>query len=270
MNSHPDSQKVDAVAKNVIEQIKKRQIRPIPRWRVLLKRSLLWIALTLFTLLGMAAVALSLVDFKIAVTDTQSVLQRRTLLLLSSLPWVWLGLVAIFGSIALISYRLTPRGYRYSLARVFLLTLFLSILGGGLLHATGAVNQIETHWSKNLEPFRNFQHFLQTRMQQMWMNPESGFLMGRILIEGEDKIDALDSVMLEDVNGTIWQLDLVGAEWRGLHRISVDKRVRIVGRKLTDGKFKASHVLPMPGHGMGRGMGQGPGRGLGPGKRFER
>ena len=100
----------------LLNTIKERNIQPTPRWYFLIKNLLIWLGFALAILLG--GLAFSVILFAIQQTDfnvTSHLGHSRLELFLGLLPFAWVFFLIIFLALSIITFRYSPKGYKFSL-----------------------------------------------------------------------------------------------------------------------------------------------------------
>ena len=227
------------ISKDILQKIKKDEVRPYHRQYFLLKRSVIWTVFGLSILLGSVASAIALFQLRYAEWDLYKHLSHSLAeFVLLVIPFFWLIFLLGFTGFAYYYFRRTEQGYRYAAAWVILLSIILSIIGGGLLYSTGLPDKLERVFQENLPFYRK----LQERKQKVWMSPMHGLLAGRII-----KIISDQKVEIEDLQGNHWIIDIADTIWRGRLRPAEDLKIKILGEMKGQNRFVANEIRPWQG-----------------------
>lgn len=233
---------MEEVTKNTLQKIKKENIKPIPKWQFLLKDSLVWGLFVLNLILGSIGFAISLyiLGNNDVILDSSLVTNAWEWIILS-IPVAWILLTVFFLFIAYYNFKHTSGGYRFTVVKIFLMNLVVSIVLGVVINGFGLSQKLNTMFSDNI-PFYN--HTMDLR-SEVWMRPESGYLAGTIVdINLDTKI-----LKIEDLNGKSWTISYSEATVRGRVSLQVGEEIKIVGKIVSDSLFEASEIRPWAGNG---------------------
>ncbi len=227
------------ISKNILQKIKKDEVRPYPKQYFLLRRSVIWTVFGLSILFGSVAGAIALFQLRYAEWDLYKHLSHSPVeFLLLVIPFFWLIFLLGFAGFAYYYFRRTEHGYRYAAIWVMLLSIVLSIIGGGLLYSTGLSEKLERVFQENLPFYRD----LQERKQKVWMSPMRGLLAGRII-----KIISDQKVEIEDLQGNNWIIDIADTIWRARLRPAENLKIKILGEMTGQNRFVANEIRPWKG-----------------------
>ena len=227
------------ISKNILQKIKKDEVRAYPKQHFLLRRSVIWTVFGLSIFLGSVASAIALFQLRYAEWDLYKHLSHRPVeFVLLVIPFFWLIFLLGFTVLAYYYFRRTEHGYRYAAIWIILLSIALSIIGGGLLYSTGWSERLERVFQEKLPFYRE----LQERKQKVWMSPMHGLLAGRII-----KIISDQKVEIEDLQGNIWVIDIADTVWRGRLRPAENLKIKILGEMTGQNRFVANEIRPWKG-----------------------
>ena len=233
---------MEEVSKNTLQQIKKENIKPIPKWQFLLKDSLVWGLFAINLILGSIGFAISLyiLGSNDVLLDTSLVKNAWEWIILS-IPIAWILLTILFVFIAYYNFKHTKEGYRFTVVKIFLMNIVVSIVLGVVMNGFGLSQKLNTIFSDNI-PFYN--HTMDLR-SEVWMRPESGYLAGSIVdINSDTKI-----LKIEDLKGKIWDIQYQDATVKGRVVLELGEEIKIVGNAVSDNVFEASEIRPWVGNG---------------------
>ncbi len=194
------------LSKKTLDQIETGNIRPYSIWRFRALKMLVWSMFVLSILTGSIGTAVAIFLVKNADWDLYRhfghSLAEFSLLIL---PWFWILFICMFTLFAYYYFRKTGRGYKLNTIRVIFLSISLSVAIGTVLSLTTLPEKIESTFNKTLPWYTHMHRHRHT----MWMNPEKGFLVGTIG-QSTDTI-----IIITDLNGNTWQVDVSKTIWRG-------------------------------------------------------
>lgn len=227
------------LSKNILQKIKKDEVRPYPKQYFLLKRSVIWTVFGLSILLGSIAGAIALFQLRHAEWDLYKNLSHSLVeFVLLVIPFFWLIFLMGFIWFAYYYFRQTEHGYRHAAVWVISLSIVLSILGGGLLYSTGLPERLERVFQENVPFYRK----LQERKQRVWMSPGQGLLAGTIT-----KVISEQKVELKDLHGNNWVIDIADTIWRGQLKPAENLQIKILGEMKGQNRFVANEIRPWKG-----------------------
>ena len=232
------------LSKDILQKIKKDEVRPYPKEYFLLKRSVIWTVFGLSIFLGSVASAIALFQLRYAEWDLYKHLSHSLAeFVLLVIPFFWLIFLLGFTGFACYYFRRTEQGYRYAAVWVISLSIALSIIGGALLYSTSLPERLESVFQVNVPFYRK----LQERKQKVWMSPAQGLLAGTIT-----KVVSEQKVEIRDLHGNNWVIDIADTIWRGRLRPAEDLKIKILGHMKEQGRFVANEIRPWKGR-KGRG-----------------
>lgn len=223
------------LAKSIIGKIKKKQIKPTPKWIFLLKRSVIWGLFSLSVLFGSMAISIILFEMR----DMDYAVYKEmgnslTGFVLLALPYFWLVLLAGFLVLACYHFRHTKSGYHHNVLAIIGLSLIISIILGTGLYATGISENLENIFRK----IPNYER-LHFGKRILWNNTEGGFLAGTIIHMGDGRI-----ILLQDLKEESWHVDIQKAKMRREFEMKQGVRIRLIGTATGNYEFKAFRVAP--------------------------
>ena len=224
-----------------LHKIQNDKITPKPRWRFLLKNSIIW-GLGVFSLI-LGSVSMSLIYFMISNEDTGAYkLSDSSLweILLIIVPFFWIICLVIFAFAVYYYIKHTKKGYKYSANKIIFTILAASLFFGGILNAFGldriiddTLGQKAPYYDRVINPRLNY-----------WSSPENGRLTGLVVAE----VSPVEYDLI-DRGGEAWVTLLTDEDGSG--EMVVNRPVRLVGKNLGGHKFMVKEVLPV---GPGRGF----------------
>jgi signal peptidase I len=222
------------ISKNVLDKIKKEHIKPIPHWQFVLLHIVVWIGLVASIVLGSFAVGIVLRE--IFGTDWENVHRighDGIPGLVMVLPYVWfiaLGLTLFLSSILA---KHIKKSYKFSPLIITSGSILVSIILGSILYATNISDNFEQAVRDNFAPYRS----LQETKEGMWMAPENGVVIGRIVATEGDTM-----LIINDITGQRWRIDIEDAEKPARFEPTVGNGVMAIGELIENKLFKADEI----------------------------
>jgi len=221
----------------VLNELRDKDVRPVPAWRFVLNSALTWIGFGLFVLLG--AQSVSIILFLLSDNDWSELGYFRGGPIgyaFTVLPYVWVAALVLLVTIAYLEFRKTKGGYRYRSFAVIGAVVALSMVAGVSLHSAGLGKRADAMFENHLPQYRR----VVPRGIQIWDRPQAGRLVGEIENLGED-----GSFDLVTPSGESWTVH-PGKDHGGRMppAFREGEPVRVVGEPSGDGGFDAKAVLP--------------------------
>ncbi len=228
-------------SKFILDEIEKRHVELIPRWRFLVKRLSFWLLAAISVVTGGLAMATAIYvfidnDFIADHDYIHRFFTERPLVedIISSIPYVWLAALALFTLVAFFGFRHTKKGYRYSAPKVIAASLSASLFLSLCLNTVDVGGYIHRYLIENVHVYNN----LINANEQRWTNSQKGFLGGKVI-----KIDNVQhQIVLRDFNMGIWRVDINKAEVRPKTQIAPGKYLKITGIKTGRRTFQALSI----------------------------
>lgn len=231
------------VGENALANIKSKKIIPKSKWKCLLSSRLAWVFSFLFVLIG--SLAFSVILYMILNNDWDLYKHLGDSLLefvFATLPYFWIVVLLILGFLALYSSKFTEDGYRYKLATLIFIGLFLNIVFGGTFYALGMGELIDTRLQEDIPVY----NYLSTNKEKMWTQPEKGVLSGEVISLEENNI------AIKDYLGNVWDISLSSDILvKGRYQLRIGMKIKIIGKMIEDSSFLASEIRPWMGNGSG-------------------
>ncbi len=165
------------LSSQVLSKIHTKSVVPRSRWWFITREYGL-LLLCLFAIIVGAfamAVTMSVVSYRQA--SFYEVTHDSFLsFLIDVLPYLWIGLFVVMIILAAFNIKHLRRGYRHTLFKITIGSLFLSFVAGLLLHLLG----LGFGFDKSLGVYVN-NYTSQEKLEiQMWQNPQAGLLVGKL------------------------------------------------------------------------------------------
>lgn len=229
--------KADNFEKKIWGKISKTS--PTPRWQFLLKNYVVWLLAGLALLVG--SLAFSVVVYLSAGNDWAVLGQQRTSwleLLLLTLPYFWLLLLAALIFVAYYNIKHTKRGWSYPLSWIIGGSIILSLLFGALFFKAGLGRTIDDVLSQQRGPV--YARIFNPRLG-FWAEPNEGRLVGLVADDLGD-----NQFVIIDPEEKSWQVDTTQAEiMLPGSQLIVGKPVKISGQATAEDKFTATTVMSL-------------------------
>lgn len=222
--------------KKTVKKLKERHVTPIPRWRFVLEKLLLWVAV--IAVLVLAAVALSTSFFLITQFDWSSDFFGNLgffRFLFLSIPYFWIVLLASLILLAYLVVRKTESGYRYSWVKILLIIIGASIGMGAVAQFADIGRRTNDLAFSNIPRYYNFVRL----REHQWSDPEGGLLAGEIISIG------MNSINMEDLTGKEWSIKISDETFvASMAKIEKGEFIRILGNKGWASSFEAKSIMP--------------------------
>lgn len=213
-----------SISKRALENIKTKDIAPIPAWYFTVKKVSIWSVI----LVGVLLVALGLSIFWFGIFD-----QIVT-------PHTWLIVVLVFFVLSIYEFSRTKKGYRYERWQVVLVLIVIGLLGSVTMYKLGVAGKVDRKMGVDIPYYRR----IVPMKLATWNRPEVGYLSGIVVSNSSDL-----PFELEDFSGKQWVI--VGEPIiRGRVKLDSGEEVKIVGKMLNKNEFEAEEIRPWSG--MGR------------------
>lgn len=222
---------------NILNKIKKENIEPKARWTFLLRDWVMWGVGLLCLIVGSLAFAIILHMFKSGNWDLYRAAHGNVLAgFFSTLPYLWLLLLAIFIFVAYYNFTHTKKGYKFGIYTLILAAVLASILFGTGLYAIGAGSAADEVLSDRLPLYNR----IGNRHRVLWNRPEEGLLIGRVIEVNKDK----KLLNLLDIKKENWKVLFEHADLAPQVRLEKGIQLRMIGEKLDDKTFDARKIAP--------------------------
>jgi len=226
---------------HILDEIEKRHVVQIPRWRVFLKRFSFWLLAAISVITGSIAMATAIYVFVdndfIAdhATIHQLFLQRPWLAdLVESIPYIWLVVLLLFTLVAFFGFRHTKKGYRYSAPKVIGASLLSSLLLSLALNTFDVGGYIHRYLVENVHVYNK----LIVSNEQRWSNARNGWLGGKVILVD----NTTHLIILKGFKGRIWLIDFTTAKLDPKMQIVRGRYLKITGIKTGKQTFQAISI----------------------------
>lgn len=225
------------LSESVAQSIKQQQLKPIPRWRLLLESRFVWGLVLLSIIIGAVAVAILLHQILIPIDDMT---KRPVGELLSQIPLFWIVVLLLFAYVAYHNFIHTEEGYRWKTVQILIGTIIVSVLLGSVLFTVGIGRKVNDFMVAFVPGYTRYGDL----RGRGWMNPAEGRLVG-IALGG---VNADKEFRLEDPAGKIWLIRL-SEPISDIGDINKGLSLRIYGKIESESVFIAYEITTWEGRG---------------------
>lgn len=224
------------LSQGTLNKIKKKKIKPHPRWRFLLKNYSWWLAGVLSVSVG--SLASSVVFYMLINNDWDIYKYLDTSLLgfiVISAPYFWLIFLIIFIVLADYYLKHTKHGYRFSLIKIASFSVLISLALGTIFYNVGIAEFIDNKFSETVPIYNT----LGANKEKIWLQPERGLLSGVIL-----EIKGNNNFIIKDLDDKTWQIKADNLFIRPVVDFFPGGQVRLIGKMISGDTFMASEIRP--------------------------
>lgn len=229
------------ITNKILKKLKEGNIEKIPRWKFVMKRTLIW---------GSLVVAILLTAFSVSMIIFQFVAVEWDLLprvgggpfggFFMIVPYFWLLVSGLLFTFVYFDFRNTKGGYRYSGGIVMAISLIISLLLGICFYVSTVSEFAEDLFAR----VPMYEHMHKAR-EMMWNIPDKGVLAGMVL-----EVNGNEALVLEDFGKVIWNVDISGAKIMKGMKVLVGMNIRVIGEINGPGKFDAEEIRLPKGRGV--------------------
>lgn len=221
---------------SIIGKIKCEQIKPVPKWHFLMKKCTLWTMFFVSVVLG--SLSFSVIMHIVNAGDLSFADHLHGNWFISAvmlLPVFWMIWLFIFAILAFLNWKCTKLGYCTKRRWLLLGSILASMFLGQIFYMLGLGRHIDNAMTLAAPFYDQYKH--QTR-SQMWMQPDRGFLIGKIIEIDEE----MEKLLVKDEFGKNWIVDDLDIDWEneGLERKG--KMIKIKGQKTSESEFEAKEI----------------------------
>lgn len=222
--------------KQILDKIRERGVRPLPKRVFQARDLLLWGALG--ALLALLSIGFGMIIFGVSGAD--NALFNKLGLSFSekvaySIPYLWIGIAAITAGVAFANYRRTRRGYRTSGKQFAIVVSVVAVTAGTVIYAADVAELVDRKASLNIPLYDQ----LTPLNTVSWLDPERGLLSGVVRDQ-----ESNDDFMIRDAEYNLWHVDASDAARPDGYAFSSGDRVKLIGTVTSDGEFKAVEIVP--------------------------
>jgi hypothetical protein len=219
------------LTKSILATIEKKKLTPHTKAWFQTKNSLVWGLVVLTIILAGVLLAGLIRELLEAEWEIASRYPGGSFRFIrEAVSFLWLaGILSAF-AMSFVFFRQTKRGYRYGVFG----------LGGVLIVASLALasSLIPTDIPGDLRDFREKQLGIPPFDEAQWLNPEEGFLIGKI----QQSQNAL--LILNTLDKSLWEVGIGDAKIAPMMRLVIGEEIRAMGEKTGENSFEAEIVMP--------------------------
>lgn len=223
----------------VLETIKQKAIKPIPKWYFSARNFILWFLAILATFLGGLAFSLVMLFMNFQQVGMNFPRPQGKLhWLIVSIPYAWLVVFVLLVGVIYFNLKHFKNSYKYPAYLLIIASLCGSIVIGFITVGLDGHRRMNEEFSRHL-PFYGPVFDARTRS---WGRPDDGALAGKV------KALESDNFILEDLRGHEWKIifDTDNSQ-EGATEITVGQMVMINGQSTEKGVFLAEEISPWEG-----------------------
>lgn len=232
--------------KDILNKIKKEDIKKIPKYIFTIKHILIW----LFLAISIFIWALSLsINFEYLYNADWFLFHKLWIIkiAITFLPIFWLVFLLFATFLSYYNFKHTEKWYKYSFIKIVWINIFLSIILWIFIYLTWINHFIEWIIEKSLPKYRwVLVQDRDLRMINVWQNEESGLIVWKIIkINNDNNLDFIDNnrkkwiILLSQKTDIKWRINLKSWE-----------RIKIMWEIKSDNIFNASQIRPFIWRGM--------------------
>lgn len=225
-----------SLSQEIIGKIKHDHIAPVPRWHFLLKSYAYWLFLGMSIILG--SLSFSVIVHILRTGDLGMLKHLQGNIFTSSvmlLPYFWFFSLCVCELVAYYNWKHTRGGYRFRRRWIMFSSVAASVLFGSGLYAMGMGEAIDETMARSIPFYDQSKH---SARRQIWMQPERGLLVGKIIQVGPQE----GVILIEDEGGNSWMVKKSVTPLPPPVGIKKGKVVKIVGSKEKDYVFSAKEI----------------------------
>lgn len=242
---------------NVIQEIKEKNLKPLPGWFFVLKNILLWILGILAVLAGGLTLAGASFIKPFAVWQEASSMETSPIFfLINSLPLIWVLAMIAFTLLAYSHIKKTENGYRFSPLLILILIVVATLTTGGVMQAAGIDEKVDDVLSHNLPQYET----IINPNVRFWSDPQAGRLWGKAISPEENGYQKF-----LDAKQKVWKVKADNSD----RPLPVGETIKLKGEKKNNDTFHYKTSAPggagkgfldRPHHDQAQGRGQGRGQ----------
>lgn len=211
--------KKNSISDTTLKLIKKKHLKPIPRWEFIAKNWGLWMALVfclMFLILGFALSIFGLVDNIIV-------------------PYLWLFIAIIFFVLSYLLFQKTKRAYHFPRWQVIIAMSALAFTLGSAFFKIGLARRLDSSLENKIPRYRD----VVPVKVEAWSRPELGYLSGIIT-----KIVDDSNFEITDFSGKKWQINGNNVIIKGRLKLDIGTEIKLIGSQSDKDTFTVSEIRP--------------------------
>lgn len=219
----------------ILQKIEDDAIQPKSKWSFLLKEYLIWVLGGLSIVIG--SLSVSIIYFIIRNSDWdiyEHLTESGVGFFISSIPYLWLLVLAGFIWLAHYQVKHTKHGYKYPILALLLFVIGASTFGGAVLTKANVGRFVHAQLNEYSEFYRDH---ADPKMRR-WRHPMKGRVAG--IVEHIDD----DYLELEDDDDREWKVLLPQNPIFNEYQPDEDERIRVFGKLIDEDTIEAKQILP--------------------------
>ncbi|MDD3006494.1 MAG: hypothetical protein PHX30_02850 [Candidatus Pacebacteria bacterium] len=225
-------------SKEILEKIKKEQIKPRSKRYFMLKNSVVWFVFAMSIILGALSFSVILHFWEINDWDAYYRVNDNFLaFIFLTMPYFWLMCFLLFVGVAYLYLKHTREGYRLEFAKVVIWNLVLSFVFGSALYSVGVGRQVENELVKRAPLYNDFRK----NQQNVWLRPEQGVIIGKVIEIAENG----DFLELNDPRQVVWTVNVSDTEYFQGFVIQKGFSIKVFGEEGGNHYFIAREIRPL-------------------------
>jgi hypothetical protein len=233
-----EKKNMDGISSRVWQSIADKHLKPLPRWRFLVKEILLWGLFFIFLLVASISFSFIMLEFLNADWDLYPQLTGSLVDYIGMIfPYFWLICLSVVVVLAYYNFTLTRRGYRFGLLWIFVGTILLSGVLGAVMYFTSLGQWLDSISTEYMPEHR----MVLSRQNILWNQPENGLLGGKIM--------ALALPLFIEINSFDNKTWLIVISNRiPPMPLRKGQMIKMVGRQINANMFEAKEIRPWRSH----------------------
>lgn len=224
------------ISNKVLDELKSKKIKPIQKWKFLLKNYVLWIASVLAIILGSISFSVILYQLISNDWDIYKYLDKTFAgYVLLALPYFWIIFLILFVFIAFYNYKHITGSYRYKAYLILIFSILISMILGIIFFYAGLGSKIDQVFSQS------FPFYFKMRRGPAWNQPEHGLLTGKLI-----KMQDNNNFFIQDCNIKDWKIKTNEKTiWKPAGDLQLGEELRMIGEKINEEEFYANEIRRM-------------------------
>jgi len=208
-----------SISQKALKTIQQQHLKPTPRWHFLSRNIFFW-----------TLALLSLLVFALGLSLSVYMIQNPEFT-----PYFWSITAFFFVLITTYFLRHTKKSYRLDPKILIISILFFGATIGLIFHRLNAAPLTDNYLAHRFKIYRS----LAPLKQQVWSDPSSGYLSGKII-----SLDTANQFTLLDFNGKTWTITHDQPLIRGWASLTVGLEIKLIGQQLSSDSFKVNEIRP--------------------------
>lgn len=168
---------MSTLSKKVMEQIKKGQVKPRPRWQFVLWHILFWALFVASIMIGSTVTGMMIHELIMVQWDFVPHLAGYNQFGIFLLPAIWLFSIGLLILLAYQSFLHTKKGYKYRASVVVAVSVIFSVILGTVVYHTKMAENIDSFAGEHFGPYA----MVNEHVDSIWMKPGENMIAGEII-----------------------------------------------------------------------------------------